>query len=206
VTPTPGTTRDTIEEVLNLQGIPFVLVDTAGILRSKDPVESLGVERSCRAIEQADLILLVLDISEPMTGADEEIIESVGNKTALVAANKCDLPQRAKIEGLPWEVVSTSALAGEGLDKLEEKMVNMVLRGRVFTSDALLVNNPRHKDALGRAEKHLTQALSAIEVGMPDDFATIDLTAALNALGEITGDTVQEELLETIFSQFCIGK
>ncbi|MFC1924110.1 tRNA uridine-5-carboxymethylaminomethyl(34) synthesis GTPase MnmE [Chloroflexota bacterium] len=207
VTPVPGTTRDTIEEVVSLQDVPFVLVDTAGIVHSsKELVESLGVERSRRAIEQADLVLLVIDISEPIRKADREIIDSIGDKAVMVVANKCDLPQKANLEDLRWETVSTSALTGQGLIELEEKMVNLALGGRVFVSDTLLVNNPRHKNALEGARQNLAQALSGIEAGMPDDFITIDLTAALNALGEITGETVQEELLETIFSNFCIGK
>lgn len=206
VTPVPGTTRDTIEEAVNIQGVPFILVDTAGIIHSKELVESLGIERSRRAIEQADLVLLVIDTSEPMTEADKEIIDSIGDKTTITIANKCDLPPQASIEGLPWETVFTSALTGEGLVELEERMVNTVLGGKVFTSDALLVSNPRHKSILQRAEKHLTQALSGIKDAVPDDFITIDLSAALNALGEITGETVQEELLETIFSDFCVGK
>ncbi len=206
VTPIPGTTRDTVEEAVNLKGVPFILIDTAGIIRSKELVESLGIERSRRAIEQADLVLLVIDVSQFLTSADREIIDLIGDKTVLTVANKCDLPQQAQMEGLPGEVVFISALTGEGLDELEEKMVNTVLGGKVFTSDALLVNNPRHKSTLQRAEKHLLQALSGIEADIPDDFITIDLTAALNALGEITGETVQEELLDNIFSHFCIGK
>jgi len=208
VTPIPGTTRDTVEEIMNLQGIPFVLVDTAGIMLSKNLVESLGIERSRRAMEQADLLLLVLDTSEPMTRADKDIIGSIGDKATLVIANKCDLPQQAKdkIEALPWKTVFTSALTGEGLAELEERMLGTVLEGKVIASDALLVNNPRHKSALERTEKHLAQALSALEARMPDDCVTIDLTAALNSLGEITGETVREDLLETIFSDFCIGK
>ena len=206
VTSIPGTTRDTIEETVNLQGIPFILVDTAGITRSKELVESLGIERSRRAIEQADLVLLVIDLSEPLTMGDREIIDLIGDKTVVTVANKCDLPQQAKIDGLPGEVVLTCALTGEGMPELEEKMVQTVLGGRVFTSDALLVNNPRHKSILIRAEKNLAQAISSLASVMPEDFITIDLTAAINALGEITGETVQEELLETIFSNFCIGK
>ena len=206
VTPVPGTTRDTLEEVVNLKGVPFVLVDTAGIVQSKDMVEALGVERSRRAIEQADFVLLVIDTSEPLKDPDREIIDLLAEKEVVVVANKSDLPRQADLDGLPWPKVSTSALTGDGLEELEERMVDCVLRGRVFTSDALLVSNPRHKSALERAQSHLEQALSSIEAQMPDDFVTIDLTAALNALGEITGETVTEELLETIFSNFCIGK
>jgi tRNA modification GTPase len=206
VTPVPGTTRDTIEEVVNLQGIPLLLVDTAGITQSKDLVESLGIERSRRAIEQADLVLLVLDASEPLTAADEEIMRSLGDKPVVVAANKCDLPRQARLEGLPWVTVSLSALTGEGLDELEREMVSLILGGRVYPSDATVVTSARHKNALETARKHLEQSIAAVQADMPEDFITIDLTAALNALGEITGETVQEELLETIFSRFCIGK
>ena len=206
VTAIPGTTRDTIEEVVNLKGVPFLLVDTAGIVRSRDLVESLGVERSRKAIEQADLVLLVIDISEPITDADREIMELVGKKTALVAANKCDLPQQAEPEGLAWEVVRISALIGEGLAQLEGRMVDLALGGRVFVSDGLMVQNVRQKEALERAERNLSQALSGTASGLPDDFITIDLSAAASALGEITGETVQDDLLEAIFSNFCIGK
>jgi len=206
VTPIPGTTRDTVEEVVNLKGVPFLLVDTAGIIHSKDVVESLGVERSRRAVEQADLVLLVLDISETLTDADRDIIALIGDRPALVAANKSDLRQEAQIDGLPWEVVRTSALTGDGLSELEARMVNLALGGDVVTCDALMVANPRHKAALERAEKSLVQALDGVASGLPDDFITIDLTAALNCLGEITGETVHEELLEAIFSNFCVGK
>jgi len=206
VTSIPGTTRDTLEEVVNLKGVPFVLVDTAGIVQSKGLVESLGVERSRKAIEQADFVLLVVDASAPLKKTDKQIIALLSEKEVMVVANKCDLTRRATLDGLPWATVSISALTGEGLGDLEERMVASVLGGRVFTSDALLVSNPRHKACLERAESHLGQALASIEAAMPDDFVTIDLTAALNALGEITGETVSEELLETIFSNFCIGK
>ena len=206
VTDIPGTTRDTLEEVVNLKGVPFVLVDTAGIVQSRDLVESLGVERSRRAVEQADFVLFVIDASEPLKDPDREIINLLSQKEVLVIANKSDLPRRADLDGLPWVQVSTSALTEDGLEELEERMVEAVLGGKIFASDALLVSNPRHKSALERAQGHLEQALASIEAQMPDDFVTIDLSAALNALGEITGETVTEELLETIFSNFCVGK
>ncbi len=206
VAPTPGTTRDTIEESVNIRGIPFVLVDTAGILHSNDPVESLGVGRSRKAIEQSDLVLLVLDVSEPMTDADREIISYLRGKAVVVAANKCDLPHRTENLSLPWEAIMTSALTGEGISILEDKIADTVLQGKVFAPDTLLVSNTRHKDALQRAKLSLEQVFSDIESGIPDDFITISLTEAVNALGEITGETIREELLETIFANFCIGK
>jgi len=189
-----------------LKGVPFILIDTAGIMKSNNVVEALAVERSRKAIEQADFVLLVIDASEPLTNSDKELIDFLAEKTVLVVANKCDLPRCAELEELPWLEVSTSALTGEGLEELENAMVNSVLGGKIVTSDALLVTNPRHKEALQRAERHLAHAGAAVAEKLPDDFVTIDLTAALNALGEITGETVTDELIDTIFSRFCIGK
>jgi tRNA modification GTPase len=206
VTPIPGTTRDTLEETVNLKGVPFILIDTAGIMKSDNVVEALAVERSRKAIEQADFVLFVIDTSEPLASSDKELTDFLSEKTVLVIANKCDLPYQAELDELPWLQVSTSALTGEGLEELEKAMVNSVLGGKIVTSDALLVTNPRHKEALQRAERHLAHARTAIAEKLPDDFVTIDLTAALNALGEITGETVTDELLDTIFSRFCIGK
>jgi tRNA modification GTPase len=206
VTPVPGTTRDTLEETVNLRGVPFILIDTAGIMKSNNVVEALAVERSRKAIEQADFVLFVIDASEPLASSDKELTDSLAEKAALVVANKCDLPRQAELDELPWLQVSTSALTGEGLEELENAMVNSVLGGKIVTSDALLVTNPRHKEALQRAERHLANARIAVAGKLPDDFVTIDLTAALNALGEITGETVTDELLDAIFSRFCIGK
>jgi len=206
VTAVPGTTRDTLEEVVNLKGVPFLLVDTAGIMDGADEVEALAVERSRRAIEQADFVLFVVDSSEPLADSDRQIMGLLEGKEVLVAANKCDLPAQVAIDAIPWLRVSTSALTGEGLAELENAMVDAVMGGRVVTSDTALVTNPRHKEALVRAEGHVAQAGKTVADGLPEDFTTIDLTAALNALGEITGETVTEDLLETIFSRFCIGK
>ena len=209
VSPIPGTTRDTVEEVVNIKGIPFVLVDTAGIRHppeAEDLLESLSVERSRQALEQADLVLLVLDTSQPLTAADQEIINSLAQKRVLVAANKNDLPNQANLSGLSWPLVPISALSGDGLGQLEEMMASLILRGQIYTSDRLLVSNPRQKQALEKAAHYLESALEAIKTGLPEDFISIDLTSAVNALGEITGETVGEELLESIFSQFCVGK
>lgn len=206
VTPIPGTTRDTLEEIVNLKGVPFVLVDTAGIAKSADPIETLGIERSCKAIEHAELVLLVLDTSQPLNEEDTEIIYLMEGKTVLVAANKSDLTTIASLDDLTWPVIRISALTGDGINEFESKMVDIALGGKVTSSDAFFVTNIRHKEALQRAANHLAEVQASLEADMPDDFATIDLTAALNALGEITGETVTEDLLDIIFSQFCIGK
>jgi len=209
VSPIPGTTRDTLEETLNLQGVPLVLVDTAGIVaETEDVLTGLSVERSRRALAQADLALLVVDGSEPLTEADREIAALVGNKTAILAVNKIDLPQVVSLDGLLPHArqVRISALMGEGLERLEEAIVEAVFSGQVLASDELLVSNPRHEDALRRALGHINDALKSHARCMPADFVAIDLTSAVNALGEITGETVTEDLLEAIFSNFCVGK
>lgn len=211
VAPIPGTTRDTLEETLNLQGIPLVLVDTAGIVaETEDVLERLSIERSRKALAQADLALLVVDGSEPLSEADREIARLVGDRTAILVINKIDLPQALASESLNLlpraPGVRISALTGEGLEGLEQAIVETVFSGRVLASDALLVSNPRHKDALQRALEHLMTAREGHVRDMPADFIAIDLTAAINALGEITGETVTEDLLESIFSNFCVGK
>jgi tRNA modification GTPase len=206
VTEVPGTTRDTVEEVVSIKGVPFVLIDTAGIMESIDVVESMGIERSRRAIDMADFVLLVIDQSEELTQYDREIIGLLADKTVLVVANKADLRQKADLGSIDRPVVSTSALSGKGLHTLEDSMVEAVLGGKVISSDAALVTNPRHKALLKKAYDNISQALKSATGGMPEDFVGIDITAGLNALGQITGDTVTEELLDTIFSQFCIGK
>jgi tRNA modification GTPase len=206
VSPVPGTTRDTLEEVVNIQGVPFVLIDTAGIAKRQGLVESLGVERSREAIAQADFVLLVIDASIPLRSTDKEVIDMLKGKSVLVAANKSDLKQQARLANIPFKMVHVSALTGEGIEQLEGKMVGAVLGGEVSSCDTLLVSNPRHKACLEQALANLDQALAGIAANMTDDCITIDLTAALNAIGEITGETVSDELLETIFSHFCIGK
>ena len=206
VSPVPGTTRDTLEEIVNIRGVPFVLMDTAGMAQRQGHVESLGIKRSCEAIAQADFVLLVIDISLPLRNTDRDIINMLSEKAVLIAANKSDLKQRANLDDIPFDNVHVSALTGEGIDQLEGKMVEYVLGGKATSCDTLLVSNPRHKACLEQTIKHLDQALNGIASNVPDDCITIDLTSALNSLGEITGETVSDELLEIIFSNFCIGK
>lgn len=209
VTPIPGTTRDTLEETLNVRGIPLVLVDTAGLrTHSGDLVEQLGMERSRAALAQADLALWVVDVSEPLTEADRAIEALVRDKPTLVVCNKCDLPQVTDaadlLPGAPH--VRISALTGAGLDALEEEIVKQVLGGPVQGGRLPRVSQVRHRELLRQALEHVQSALEAHHGGWPADFLCIDLRAALQALGQITGETVTEDLLQTIFSQFCLGK
>lgn len=211
VTPVPGTTRDTLAETLNLQGVPIVLVDTAGIRATEEEVERLGVERSKAAVARADLVLFVADASMPLTDLDREIAALVAGKPVVVALNKTDLPAcltEADLAPLLPEgpVVRTAANSGAGLRELEEALLSAVLSGRASASAEPLVSNPRHKEALWRAREHLDAARTGHLAGLPADFVTIDLRAAVAALGEITGESVTEDLLDSIFSQFCLGK
>jgi tRNA modification GTPase len=210
VTDIPGTTRDTLEETLNLQGVPVVLVDTAGIAEgTEDPIERLGIERSRSALAQADLALLVVDASQPLGDADRAIAALVGDKTAIVVENKIDLLAAAQVIESPIPgatYVQVSALTGQGLNALEEAIVGAVLSGHVVASEAPVVTSPRHKEALGRALDHLRAARAAYQDGQLIDLLAIDVSAAVNALGEITGQTASEDLVEAIFSTFCIGK
>ncbi|MGE5618218.1 MAG: tRNA uridine-5-carboxymethylaminomethyl(34) synthesis GTPase MnmE [Sphingomonadaceae bacterium] len=211
VTEIAGTTRDTLEETANLGGVPVCLVDTAGIAETRDPVERLGIERSRKAIEEADLCLMVVDRSVPLLPEDRSIAASVACKVTILVANKSDLPPVVTLEGLQSlvpgsTVVETSAVGGEGLEALVSSILDVVFSGQVVQSDELLVSNPRHKGVLMRVETHLRDALSSRHARLPADCTASDLRAAVDALGEITGETATEELLDTIFSRFCVGK
>lgn len=220
VTPIPGTTRDTLEETLNVRGVPVVLVDTAGITETSDIVEQIGIERSRAAIARADLPILVLDWSQPLDDADRLIASIIAERsrnkqakhhTAIIVLNKRDQPpafEQSKAQQLLPQalVVTTSALEQGGLDELEAAIHSSVMAGYTVLSDQPLVTNPRHRDALQRAAEYLRSALAAQIAGYPADLVGIDVTAAANALGEITGETVGEDLLHVIFSRFCIGK
>jgi tRNA modification GTPase len=217
VTDIPGTTRDTLEETLNLQGVPVILVDTAGIIdATADPIERLGIERSRSALSQADLALLVVDASQPITSADRDIAALVGDKPAIVVVNKMDLIRstihhpfpaiQSMLNGGNWKLVSISALTGAGLEALEDTIVETVFSGRVAAAEAPLVTSPRHKDALSRALDHVQAAIAAHRASLSPDLIAIDVAAAVNVLGEVTGQTASEDLVEAIFGNFCIGK
>jgi tRNA modification GTPase len=208
VTPIPGTTRDTLEESCNLQGIAVTLVDTAGISATENLIERLGVERSRQALAQADVVLLVVDGSEPLQAQDWEIAHSAEAQPALVVVNKLDLPQQVDTEGfLPRASrIHLSALTGEGLPRLEQAVVDLVFSGTVLASQRPLVSNPRHQALLQQARDELRAAQATLAQGLSNDLVAIDLTEAVTALGQITGQTISEDLLEAIFTNFCVGK
>jgi len=227
VTPIAGTTRDTVEEVANLRGVPLHLIDTAGITPSDDPVEQIGVQRSRAAAETADIVLLVFDGSEPLTEQDRRVSSELqamgfgttpaqngsfsGHRAVIVVLNKSDREQRIEVNGLRqvWPnatFVPTSALTSEGLSELEETIAELVLGSKVLSSESVLVTSVRHQEALRRAAGHLRAAISSLERALPLDFVSIDLRAAYDDLGEVTGETASDDLLDRIFSEFCIGK
>lgn len=211
VTPVAGTTRDTLEETANLGGVPVVLIDTAGITETADPVERIGVERSRRALASADMVLLVLDQGAPLTEEDVQIAALTHGRPTILVRNKADLP--AQLDPAPLIAAhpslraeaTTSAANGAGLSELGDTVAHTLLGAATLTGETL-VTNPRHRDALHRSVEHLRSAIEALEQGVPVDLVAVDVTAAVQALGEVTGETVGEDLLATIFSRFCIGK
>ncbi|MBU2703148.1 tRNA modification GTPase [Sporomusaceae bacterium BoRhaA] len=210
VTSIAGTTRDSIEEYVNVQGIPLNIIDTAGIRETEDIVEKLGVAKSRELVSGADLILVILDSSMPLSPEDRQVIDLTRSQHGFVLLNKSDLPAQLAVEEVrdlvgQWPIISLSLETGEGMAELEQSIVDEVYEGQV-SSEAVYVNNVRHVHCLNQAQHHLQEALHTIEQSMPIDCIVIDLRGAWESLGEITGDTVGEDLLNQIFSQFCIGK
>ena len=222
VTPVAGTTRDTVEEVANLRGIPLYLIDTAGITPTEDPVEQIGVQRSRAAAEAAEVVLLVFDGSAPLNEQDRQVsheLHAMGFGTGgkerqrplLIVINKADCPQHLQLEEIStlWPHVShgyTSMVTGEGLSELEGALSDLVLAGRASFGEEALITSARHQAALHESAEHLRAAQSSLARQLPLDFVSIDLDSAYNSLSEITGETAREDLLDRIFSEFCIGK
>lgn len=212
VTDIAGTTRDVIEEYVNVRGVPLKLIDTAGIRETEDTVEKIGVERSKKAIEQADFILLVLNSHEPLSVEDQELLVATADKKRLVILNKTDLERHLDLAELKQfvkesDMMETSVLTNDGMISLEEKIAELFFKKGIENSQStVMVTNARHISLLNRAYDCLEKVLQSIEFGMPVDLCQMDMTTAWELLGEITGDTYQDELLDQLFSQFCLGK
>ena len=211
VTEIAGTTRDVIEEFVNIKGIPLKIVDTAGIRETEDIVEKIGVQKSKESIDSADLVIIVLDSSKPLTDEDLEILESAKSKKTIVLLNKMDLEPQIELEKIEEfvnseDIIKISALKHQGIEELQDKIEAMVYHGSVKNSSNLMITNSRHKDALFKAYESINDAISAIEQRMPYDFIEVDFKNIWDYLGYINGDTVREDLLDTIFANFCIGK
>ena len=210
VTDVGGTTRDTLEEYVSVKGVPLKLIDTAGIHHTEDKVEKIGVERSQKALQQADLVLLLLDGSKNLADEDKALIEETKNKKRIIILNKMDIGQKLNVQEMKKltnsEVISTSILKQVNLDELENLIKKLFFSGITNSNDQILVTNQRQSGLLAKAKKQLEDVISAVEDGVPVDIAQIDFNGAWDTLGEITGDSAPDELINALFSQFCLGK
>lgn len=211
VTDIPGTTRDTIEESLRIGGVPLVLMDTAGLRRTESQVERMGIERARRSMERADLILAVLDGSRPMEAEDTELLTFIRDRQALVILNKSDLPQVITAESVAAlagsvPVIPLSAKCGQGIDGLEEALRALTAGQDADAGRELFLTNLRHVELVRRALEAVRRAREADRAALPADCIVVDLTESWHLLGEITGDAVDDELISSIFSRFCVGK
>ncbi len=211
VTDIAGTTRDIIEEYVNVKGVPLKLVDTAGIRETEDLVERIGVERSRQVLKEADLVILLLNGSEALSPEDERLLETIRPMDAIIVVNKTDLPQQIDIETVNQlagqkHVITTSILQDEGVDELEETIASLFFGGGIEAEDPTYVSNERHIALLHQAKTSIEDAIQAAEARVPIDMIQIDITRTWELLGEIVGDTVQDSLINQLFSQFCLGK
>ncbi|MBC1513117.1 tRNA uridine-5-carboxymethylaminomethyl(34) synthesis GTPase MnmE [Listeria booriae] len=211
VTDIAGTTRDIIEEYVNVRGVPLRLIDTAGIRETEDIVEKIGVERSRKALQEADFILLVLNQHEPLSVEDEALFEAVAGQNFVVVLNKTDLAQNidvTRVRQLAGEnpVVETSLVNEAGIAELELAIKELFFAGEIDAGDATYVSNARHIALLHEAIQAIDAVIEGVEAGMPVDIVQIDMTRAWDLLGEIIGESVQDELLDQLFNQFCLGK
>ena len=207
VTDIPGTTRDVIEEFINLDGIPVKVIDTAGIRETDDIVEQIGVEKSREKMNEADLVIFVLDSSRKLDDEDREILERLKDKKYIVLLNKVDLESKINEDAIKDldNIIKISAKSGFGLDDLKSKIKDMFFDGEVDT-ESLIISNSRHKQALYRALENCELAEDKVKANEFLDLISIYVTAALKALGEITGSELEEDLVNKIFSEFCVGK
>jgi len=211
VTDVPGTTRDTIEEAVRISGVSLLLMDTAGLRETDNKVEQIGIERARASMEKADLILAVIDGSSPLDEEDKEILHSLVGKKAIVILNKYDLTPEVKAEDI-WEiaghvpVVSLSARYGSGMDELREELRKITEKQDTDAGRILFLTNLRHVELVRKALDNVLRARASVREGLQADFIVIDLTEAWKTMGEITGDTMDDELIHSIFSRFCVGK
>jgi tRNA modification GTPase len=211
VTDVPGTTRDTIEEAVHISGVSLLLMDTAGLRETDNKVEQIGIERARASMEKADLILAVIDGSSPLDEEDKTILHSLGGKKAIVILNKYDLTPEVKAEDI-WEiagqipVVSLSARYGSGMDELRDELRKITEKQDADAGRVLFLTNLRHVELVRKALDNVLRARASVREGLQADFIVIDLTEAWKTMGEITGDTMDDELIHSIFSRFCVGK
>lgn len=211
VTDVPGTTRDTIEEAVHISGVSLLLMDTAGLRETNNKVEQIGIERARASMEKADLILAVIDGSSPLAEEDKTILHSLGGKKAIAILNKYDLTPEVKAEDI-WKiaghvpVISLSARYGSGMDELRDELRKITEKQDADAGRVLFLTNLRHVELVRKALDNVLRARASVREGLQADFIVIDLTEAWKTMGEITGDTMDDELIHSIFSRFCVGK
>ncbi|NMB14671.1 MAG: tRNA uridine-5-carboxymethylaminomethyl(34) synthesis GTPase MnmE [Gallicola sp.] len=210
VTDIPGTTRDVIEEYIDLGGFALKIVDTAGIRETEDVVESLGVNKSLEFIERADLVIALFDASRVLDQEDRQILELLKNRKSIIVLNKSDLEKKWEKEelGLPEDtpILELSVLKGEGIGDLEDKILSLFYEGEVVQKSDVLVTNVRHRDLIGKAIESMERVLNDYTMGIPIDCLEVDVKSTWEILGEITGETIEDDVLDKIFKEFCVGK
>jgi len=222
VSPISGTTRDTIEETANIRGLPVVFIDTAGLREARDEIEREGIRRSRESLASAEFILHVLDASEPLTKADEKYFAEFAGKKRILVRNKTDLPIKLELPNgragsplpaagahgvtRPTETVDVSCVSGQGIEALKDAIKELAWSGEIRAEMLQVMINSRHQDALNRARAATVRTMDALRGDATLELVALDLRIAVNAVGEIVGKTATEDLLDSIFSQFCIGK
>ena len=207
VTDIEGTTRDVIEEYVNINGVPLKLVDTAGIRETEDIVERIGVERSRKALKEADLVLLVLNASEPLTDQDRQLLEISQDSNRIILLNKVDLPQQIELDEIPADHIKISVLKNQNINQIEDRINALFFENAgLVEQDATYLSNARHISLIEKAVESLQAVNEGLAMGMPVDLLQVDLTRTWEILGEITGDAAPDELITQLFSQFCLGK
>lgn len=211
VSPIPGTTRDAVEEIISLNGIPVRLVDTAGISETKDLLEKEGIKKSKKYLELSDIVILMLDASTPVSAADRNLIKIIGGKKRIIVVNKIDSPCKAAASAIrklfkKEEIVEISVKTKENIESLEGAICRAVLKGGMNQGEGAIVSNARQKEALDKARKSVLSVTKALHKDEPPDIVAIDLKEAVASLGVVTGESVSDDILDRIFSRFCIGK
>ena len=211
VTEFEGTTRDTIEEYINIEGIPFKIIDTAGIRNAKDEVEKIGIKKAKKIAQDADFIIVMIDAAEELTIEDEEVLKQTEGKNALIALNKIDKNQiitNKSEEIIKWNkpIIEISAINRTGINKIFETIINKLQIGEIDIEDNYFVTNQRHKEAINNAIKNVEEAISTIQNDMPIDIVAINIKDILDNLGKITGESVSDNIIQEIFKKFCLGK
>ena len=211
VTDIAGTTRDIIEEQISIEGIPFKVIDTAGIRDAKDKIEQIGIEKSKKAANEADVILAVFDSSVPLNDEDREILNLLKHKKSIIVLNKTDLKQIVnneckEIQDVNTEVINISLKNNEGLEKIYESLVKMFNLNQINLDNELTITNIRHQELINKAIESTRMALNDLNNSMPIDIISINIKEILEHLGEITGDNVSEDIIKSIFAKFCLGK